>query len=525
MIYLKSFSNYETFCGVFGLRECGNGNKSRMNKILLGCLKDKTFFHYCVRRNQKYLSCNSMADFKRYLLDDLERSGGDAGYECHFRIDGIMRFFRHPDYEIDNGGFCEDGDKNAIRYYNHDREGYFKMKAGKFFTKIMEACPFGRLLPQQAKSWLGEEFLTSWQAYTEANMPSCVMEFHYGNKVEDFETIYSSRKQRGCFHSCMNNEGNHTMYVKSVKAHAAWLTDADGLIFARCVVWDEVFDETTGGTLRLAERQYSDGVQDRFKKMLVDELIKRQLIDGYKQIGADCHDNRNFVLNDGTSIRDHRLSIDCSIHDSDRVSYMDSFVYYDRDFDKAYNYDFDDYTDKLDITEGHLEDCHDGQVWSDYNEEYIDEDDAFYVERHSDWFYDSQVVEDCNGNWQLVDDCVRCDNCGSWVLEEDAYSAEGLDDLYFCDSECAENWAESHGYTWAEYDECYIRVDDAVTVNRYCGYRNGDGYWEPETMSQDDFDYSRAEMHELDGEWYWLETDRAEEAFKNMTLPAVIVAA
>lgn len=46
MIYIKSFKNYEEFKELFGITEHGNGVKSRKNKILLACLKDRNLLHW-----------------------------------------------------------------------------------------------------------------------------------------------------------------------------------------------------------------------------------------------------------------------------------------------------------------------------------------------------------------------------------------------------------------------------------------------------------------------------------------------
>lgn len=529
MLYFKSFRNYEEFKNVFGLRECGNGNKSRMNKILLGCLKDKQFFHYIMedKEYEAILKIGNMSEFKNELLFYLSSSSQDAdGYSWSLPFNGVFYMFHVPNMQMDNDGFCMDGDTRALRYFNTENKKFFKMKAGKFFTKIMESCEFGQHLPQQAKSWLGEEFLTSWEAYAEAHMPDKSFEFHYGNEMKDFEEIYSSRHRRGDFHSCMTDKKNYSMYYDACKCHAAWLTDADGNMFARCIVFDEVYDEATGEILRLAERQYSDGVQDKFKKMLVDALISRDLIDGYKQIGASCSDNQNFVLNDGTDISDHDLSIDCDLYTDSTVSYMDSFVYYSIHEHKAYNSCSCDYTHTLDTTDGVLEGPHKDEVWSGYNNAYIPQDEAYFVDRHDDYFYDNQVVIDHYDDYQLIDDCEQCAECDDWYLRDDMIQEEGLpDDLYFCDTECAKDWASKNDYVWSDYDEMYLDADDAVRVNRYHKYYGQkEGYWKPETISEDDFDYSRDEMHELDGEWYWLESMEAEEAYKSMTLPALVVA-
>lgn len=517
MINYKNFTNAHEFQNIFGWRECGNGNKARKNKILLGCLRDKTFFRMCAH-NERYgsfLRLTSMADFKSKLLFHLEMSShkahserSDTGYIWRFRIDGLCYSFWLPELECDNDGVCMDGDTKAIRYYSHEKGKYFKMKAGKFLNRIMESCEFGKALPQQAKCWLGEEFSTSWEAFAEARQNTGSYEFHYGDSEADFEYIYSSEHRRDDFQSCMTDKGYHDMYSNSCKCHAAWLTDANGLMFARCVIWDEVHDETTGKTLRLAERQYSDGVQDKYKKMLVDELIKRDLIDGYKQIGASCHDNRAFVLNDGTSISDHRLCIDCSISYDDHVSYMDSFVYYDDGAEVAYNYEPSSGYYELDTTEGCLGENHEDDCWSDRYQTYISQDEAFYVERHDDYYYYDDVVE-VDGCNELEEDCVECEGCGEWVLRDDAYQIEGsrFEDLYFCDEMCAQNWLDRNGYTWCDYEEEYY---DGCTyeVHIFMG-----GYWTTTEM-KDTTLAEKSPILEHDGEYYLCDSDEAMGAFE-----------
>lgn len=537
MILFKSFSNAQEFQQIFGLRECGNGNKSRMNKILLGCLKDKQFVRYCAHNGDKSLRklflLDNMADFKIWLLQHLSKSSCEMqGYYCEFPVSGSNWQFYVPDLEVDNGGVCMDGDYRAVRYINHaNNDRVFKMKAGKFFTKIMDACEFGQHLPQQAKSWLGEEFLTSWQSYAMRHAPAKTYEFHYGNEEEDFETIYSSDNRRGDFHSCMTDEDYYSMYKYSVKAHAAWLTDENGEMYARCIVWDDVLDETTGKHLRLAERQYSDGVQDCLKKQLVDELISRNLIDGYKQIGASCHDNRAYVLNDGTSISNHRLSIDCWLEENDNVSYMDSFVNYDIRYSRAYNYDRGYPCADLATTNGYLseEGLHPDSHWSEYNDEWIPDDDARYDNSREDWFWESQCVECSNGDYHFKEGCICCDECGEYVLKNDSYRSDITECDYCsesCKEEAEERWYENNGYVKCDEDDCWYEESEVVTVKQLQHYYYGN-HWADYTVTKEYFDSEREDgcMCELEGLWYWLDSNAAEEAFKNMTLPAVIVAA
>lgn len=501
MINFKSFNNAHEFNEVFGLRECGNGNVSRKNKILLGCLKDKNFFKFCVshKKYNRYLSVNNMADFKKRLFCDVSKSSSESGfYMWEFSIDGIEYTFWVNNMEIDETrGICNDGDTGAIRYRNVEANRIYKMKAGKFFNKILDGCEFGRALPQQAKCWLGEEFSTAWKSFVESRI-SNDYEFHYGNDYDDFSEIYSSDNRRGDFHSCMTDEDNSSMYKNAVSSHAAWLTDADGLMFARCIVWDEVHDETTGKILRLAERQYSDGVNDVYKKMLVNELIKRNLIDGYKQIGASCHDNKAYVLNDGTSISDHDLWIDCELSDRDTVSYMDSFVFYDEDNHRAYNYYASGSEECLNTTDG-IYNGHVGQVYSEYYDEWLDEDDAYYVESQSDYY--------------RYEDVVCCEQCGTYVLREDAIYNKEVDG-WFCDEDCERAWMENNDYVWDEVNECYIPEDEAVTYHE----------WDPSaerfcnlTTATDIYDIDDQYLYKYDGEFYYTDgDDTAEEKIHSM---------
>lgn len=102
MIYIKSFKNYEEFKVLFGVVEHGNGVKSRKNKILLACLKDRKLLHWwlsfkdsCDRthrehlyENYDYLRATSMDDLKHFAMKMMNRfvyndvCGMDVPYYC-----------------------------------------------------------------------------------------------------------------------------------------------------------------------------------------------------------------------------------------------------------------------------------------------------------------------------------------------------------------------------------------------------------------------------------------------------------
>ena len=251
------------------------------------------------------------------------------------------------------------------------------------------------------------------------------------------------------------------------------------MIVARCVIFNDVRDEE-GKSWRLAERQYSSDMDEVLKQTLVDRLIKEGLIDGYKRVGVDCHDNRNFVANNGESLRAKRFSIECRLCEGDTLSYQDSFVYYDYNNDIAYNYDYVYYTDKLDETVRYFERSHDDEKWSDYSEEWIADDDAEYDDYHEDWMHEdcstcaiynghhihihedrtndfvwseeedcyiyedeavwveslndnilkSNALKDIHGMWQRADDCVHSAYHDEYILKEDAIYSELLEDWF-----------------------------------------------------------------------------------------------
>lgn len=427
-------------------------------------------------------------------------------------------------YRLDHWeGICEDGCVKSIRYVNMERgERVFKMKAGKFMQAIIDENEATRVMPEQLKRWLGEEFSREWQSYASQNS-NVGMTLHVD---DDFRAIYSRDRCKGDFGSCMAGRTLWTFYRDSIDAKAAYLTDKNGMIVARCIVYQEVYDDE-GNTYRLAERQYTSGQSEALKQLLVDLLIAGGHIDGYKRIGADCHDNKNFVANDGTSMRDLDLHIHCSLDYGDDVSYQDSFVYYDMDDRTAYNtspYNGD--CIMLDTTDGTIEDPN--RVWSEYHEEYLDEDEAIYDEYFEDWmapyycadaiyngshinidrerasdsedfewsemenafiYYDEctfvemhndyalteNTVDDIAGDPQLCSDCSYSHYHGEWILDEDA------------------RWSdEANGYLWVEeavysnHERDWLPQDDAIRSEI-----TGDFYSSEESLLEGEVEFRR----------------------------------
>ena len=487
MIYIKSFKNYDEFKQLFGVVKHGNGVVSRKNKILLACLKDRKLFHWwlgfkewCDRTGNKYLyedcdylratNTDDLKAFTKSMVSCLvhnDPDNDDTLYRIHFGND-----FRYVLYSttlsLDGlNGICTDGDSKSIRYENIERGRTFKMKAGKFITRCIEECRISReYMPEQLKRWIGEEFARDWQVYAEQRVSN-----DYTLHVDDdFEAIYDSDRCLGDFGSCMTDKGHHTFYRDAIKAKAAYITDEDDMIVARCIVYTDVWDKNNNH-YRLAERQYSSGQDDVLKQILVDKLIKAGEIDGYKRVDASCHDNRNFVRNNGESMHDLSLYIECNLECGDVLSYQDSFVYYDYNGNTSCNNSSAHYDYELNSTDEYLEP--DGN-YSDWNDCIIPEGDSTYDDYYEDWMYSGQsedaiyhgtriqingsrASDDYIWNWSDYEDAYLFDDECCYVEKEADYRllddcVEDIDGEYQLESDCK----------WSDYHNGYIHEDNAV---------------------------------------------------------------
>lgn len=530
MIYIKSFKNYDEFKQIFAVVEHGNGVKSRKNKILLAWLKDRNFLKmwlafkdaYRKERGSDYLDQNSylaarnMDDVKaavRKILSQVSRIDSNitrmdtACYWCCFPDLGWEMY--HTNLYLDEqNGLCEDGDTKAVRYVNAENRRVFKMKAGKFITSCIESQQISAALPEQVKRWIGEEFARDWQAYAEEKIGERdSLTLYVGSDSRDFEDIYDSDECVGNFGSCMVDASQSDFYYDSVNASAASLRNADGKIVARCIIFNDVKDRD-GKTWRLAERQYASDENNVLKQILVNKLIEEGLIDGYKRVGVDCHDNRNYVANNGDSLRDRKFSIRCSLYDGDTLSYQDSFKYYDNHAGIAYNYPSDSYTDELDTTDCYFNASHYDEEWSEYEEQWIDEDEAVYDDYHHDWMNpynaedaifngnDIQIhcertedfvwseheeklihineAKEVNGDWYLAEDTVD-DIEGKTRLKEDCKYSEILGDYIYVDQAI-----------WSDYEDGWLYEPDAVESEITGGF-----YSNEEKKAEDEADYRR----------------------------------
>lgn len=498
MLFIKSFNNCKEFNNIFGLVEHGNGAKSRRNKILLACIKDRDFRHWCMKQSDRTpLDFATMDELKRWALNALHNG---AGCRSLFLAGWILRSDK---YELDPlAGLCEDGDSRSIRYVNVERDRVFKMRAGKFLTHIIEEHEETRIFPEQLKRWLGEEFAREWQAYATEQLSNAAKEYTL-HVDKDFEKIYNAYGdcERG-FGSCMSGGEHAEFYENSIDASAAYLTNAGGKIVARCIVYNDVTDVDTGDTCRLAERQYAKDGDNVLKQLLVNALIREGYIDGYKKVGVGCRDNRAYVSNDGEDWSGKRFSISNTVGVNDVISYQDSFVYLSTDDETAYNFEPRQYEHTLDTTDMYLE-CTD-KKWSEYDQEYIDEDVAVWDDYYEDWMHEDDATTYYAGSsysyssYNVHRDRIDYNFCwsehyDSYILDGDASYSDNDEDYYFSDEvvelddgttarEC--DCREHHDGDW------YLKGDLIEAYHEQCGVLYVDWFLPEEVVDcEDETDY------------------------------------
>ena len=301
----------------------------------------------------------------------------------------------------------------------------------------------------------------------------------------------------------MVDKDRTSFYHDAVKAKAAYITDKTGLIVARAVLFTDVTDQD-GKKWRLLERQYSSGGDDVLKRLLIDKLIQEKHIDGYKIVGASCHEANAFVDIDGNSLSDKKFEIDCELELEDTLSYQDSFKWYSYNQNKAYNYENSGTSYNLDTTDLNLygDDDEDDGEWDAYHQYYCSATICCYRNGREIWV-DSENLDDfvwieSKGEYHHENDCVCCDECGTDILEDDAMCSE-VTEKYYCCKECmekAEDEFKRKNWNYSEYDDewyedytdiTYIHIwneeecfyeDKSINTDTLCRLLRNEEAWE-----------------------------------------------
>lgn len=497
MLYFK-FKNYEEFKANFGTRTANNGKQVRSNHIVLSFLKHE-------------FKCKRFRNLALMNIDNiLYRIQCDIRYG--FNYQSLMNneaVYSNELYLDARRGVCEDGDEKSVRYVRRYNGRTFKMKAGKFYRHVLEQCGLTEKYCEQVIIYACEKFSEDWTAYVKSNYGSG-LQLHVNDK---FYRIYDGDYLKGDFNSCMVDDKQYSFYEDAVKAKAAYLTDSDDMIVARCVIFTEVFVEGEETTLRLAERQYSSEQDNTLKQILINKLIEGGHIDGYKRVGVDCHNKRAFVLNDGTDISSKKLSIECKLDWGDTISYQDSFKYFDMNSQEADNHGHGSID--LSVTVSTLQggdeyDSYHGAycysvrtvyVWSESRDRYVvetcNEDDMnnfYYCERYEE-YYDVAHWSSIENDYIPYNDEVFCDFKDEYIWADRSCYCPEADD-YFpedCFSEYFEEW-KAENWEYDEYNDEYVEETIPCEI-----WNSNWGDYETKSVEKS---YAEENFHFYNGELY-----------------------
>ena len=429
MLY-KNFKDYKEFKELY-VREDGK----RKNAVLLAFTTSKELFKWYKDRQRLdiFFGIKSMNDLYQELLTRITRTSYGT---CNVKIDGWS--FHNNTFDMDEqNGLCFDGDVESYRYVrisdNGNRDVY-KKKTGRLVGMLIDKSSYGKQIPRKCKVWLCEEMAQRWRSYASSQVSDFELVVD-----EDFESIYN---QDDCYldgadmGSCMQNDGYHSFYNYAVDAYAASLRKG-GYIVARCVIYNQAKQFGTDKIFRLAERQYAIDCKDIYKRLLIAKLIEQGFIDAYKPAGASCHEPQSWLDINGNPLDETKFSIKCCLEHNDTLSYQDSFKWYDENTQTAYNYRKFSCNESLTETDGYYRSQ---RYWDSYNEQYADEETTICYKDGYEYTTDSWTLREyfCwvegRDEYHHKDDVTYCECCGAYVLNDDVYYSEKLDQYFCCES-------------------------------------------------------------------------------------------
>lgn len=461
-----------------------NGRVDRKNKFTFELLKDKQFrselrlmwsseledrrvssmntrFYFY---NSRFLSLNWGDD---NLLKNINKLfslyewGGVNSLGLWMNIPGYENFRMSPSKNVDKKG-------KPVKYTTiaYTREGHEEciMSASKMFIEAYKQQSYNKNLhiPNKVLNRCSELFAIEWEAYVKSQ--------DYTLHIDDnFEGIYDAKD----FGSCMTDKGFWTMYRDAAKCRAAYLTKGDDIV-ARAILWEEAMGED-GNSYRLLDRCYSLKGDLSLQQVLIDQCREAGVMDLYKPAGCSCQDNRRIKKLNGADFY-YLLSIELDLEEGDIVSYMDTFAFYNIKEKRAYNYDDCAYTHQLDTTGG----CLSGSIYSDYYDNYINEDVAA-------WSEDVSSYIDCNDkDFVYVGDnyCLKS-NCICTVDTENYF--KDADELYYAEDR-GEYYENNTDLVYSDESECYYHIDSCV----YSRKRDVYIYEEEAIFIKDEDDYDFA---------------------------------
>lgn len=337
MLFCDQFDNFEDFKSRFGFKTGidgrylvnANGVKQRKNNIVYLYWKESCihFRKQGYDLKEAYRRAVKFDDAKSVFREMLNQVfGKDISDICPVKSFG--------EYEILNSGICFDGDVSSIRYRHAGKT--YKMKIGKYVGKYLEYVQkHGR-----APFWLNnptlhiffmEELTELWKNKRLKDKTLHVV------VDKDFHAIYDVRRRpsdSNHFGSCMDGDTNWNYYKDHSDIYdAVSLQDDEGLIYARAILV-HCFDDN-GKEYKYLERIYCN--KRMYKDFMFEKAKAEKVFDLFKGLEASCHDNLEiYDVNTGNRIS-FCLYIPLELHNGDYMSYQDTFKWWYKSANKAYN--------------------------------------------------------------------------------------------------------------------------------------------------------------------------------------------
>jgi len=245
--------------------------------------------------------------------------------------------------------------------------------------------------------------------------------------------------------------------------------DISGKVLGRALLWVNTDNNKMMDTIYAHESLYP-----AFKKYAIDNEY------WYKS-SQSCHHEEYDMFNALENKKYDIVSVQLEKADFKYYPYLDTMKYLTDD-NRLTNEEDSDFK-KLCNTDGTIEDENDGQVYSEYHDESIDEDDAIHLDytrpngrRICTFVRYDDCVDTLHDGYRLTDDCTRVN--GDWYLEDDmrlVTDIEGdyqlLDDCTFCEIE--NEYILTENTTQLE-DGTYCHEDDAIECEHSKKYYHKD---------------------------------------------------
>lgn len=247
--------------------------------------------------------------------------------------------------------------------------------------------------------------------------------------------------------SCMNGDDYQEIYEKCKDVQIVVILNKNDQLCGRCLLW-------TIEDIKLMDRFY---VSDDF---LYDTLIEF------------CEDNKFWRKKDFKSYSNKTCFIDpngdevyknLTIYtntDCDYYPYIDTFTYGEDGELNNYSGTYE-YTN----TDGTREGDHDGEVYDDINEEWINEDDAIYIEDGERRYKNRYTHID---NVVFVNDCAYHTNDENIVCVDGNYYTTDSDEIIDIDGTYYKR--DSDDICYSDYDSEYYLIDDCIYSDHHNSY-------------------------------------------------------